>query len=120
SRLVARRVPAGRGAAESLLGYAAGALTTAVVFATRGLYVAPVLSIMGAAIVLAGTRTRHPILLVSGVATIVVAIGDLLVHRLDLFERTLTPFLNERFLAFAAPCAALMAAGWLITRARDL
>jgi uncharacterized membrane protein len=118
-RLVAARVPEGRLAAEGLLGFAAGAATTAVVVATRGLVVAPVLSIMGVAIVFAGARTRHPILLASGISTILVAGGDLLTHRLALFQQTLTPFLNERFFVFASPCVALMVAGWIIAREKE-
>lgn len=116
ARLVARRVPGGKGAAEGLLGFAAAALTTAAVVATRGLLVAPLLSLLGVSYVLAGTRTRHPSLLVTGVATVAIAGGDLLLNRLELFERMLTPFLNERFLVFASPCAALMVAGWIMTR----
>jgi uncharacterized membrane protein len=118
SWLVARRVPEGKGAAESLLGFAAAALTTAAVVATRGLLVAPLLSLLGVAFVLAGTRTRHPSLSMTGVATVAVAGGDLLLHRLELFGRMMTPFLNERFLVFASPCAALMVAGWVMTRGR--
>src|SRR5258708_29499578 len=51
--------------------------STTVAVATSGVAVAPALSITGVAVVFAGTRTRRPVLLAAGVATIVLAGGDL-------------------------------------------
>jgi uncharacterized membrane protein len=117
SRPAARAEVGGRGASEALLGFAVGALALAVATLAHGSAVSPALSISGLAIVFAGTRTRHAALMAGGVAMIGLAFGDVVVNRLGLYDRDLAPILNERFLVFASPCAAMLVAGWLLARA---
>lgn len=120
SRLVAKRVEGARAESESLLGFAAAALATAVAVVASGNAVSPALSAAGLAIVFAGVRTRHGALLACGVGAIALACGDLLLFRMDMFGETATPFLNERFLVFACPCVALLAAGRLMSKAEGV
>ncbi len=120
SRLVAKRVEGARAESESLLGFAAAAFATAIAVVASGNAVSPALSAAGLAVVYAGTRTRHGILLACGVGTIALACGDLLASRLGMFDEAATPFLNERFFVFACPCVALLAAGRLMSKAEGV
>ncbi len=117
SRLVASRVADARGESSALLGFAAAALAASAAVAFSGTAVSPVLSAMGVALVFAGTRTRQGVLTACGIATVGLAFGDLLANRLGLFDAAATPFLSERFLVFACPCAALLVCGVLMERA---
>lgn len=120
SVLLAKRAPGAGPAVESLLGFSVAAVALTVAITTSGSVVAPALSITGLALVFAGARTQHPILLAGGVATVAVAFCDLLTHRLPMFRGIATPFLSERFVVFACPCVALLIAGWLISRVKTL
>jgi uncharacterized membrane protein len=116
SRVVASRVADARAESESLLGIAVAALATALLVVTSGSAVAPVLSAAGVAIVYAGRRTRHPVLVAGGVLVIALAFFDLLGFRTEWFSEPMRPLLNERVLVFACPCVAMLVAQHLLAR----
>lgn len=120
SRLVASRVPDARNESAGLLGFAVAAAATAIAVSFSGNAVAPALSAAGVAVVFAGVRTRQGVLVAGGVGMVALAFGDLLLNRLGMFRADVSPFLNERFLVFACPCAAMVACGKLISRSPDL
>jgi uncharacterized membrane protein len=118
--LVSRIGATARASSEALLGYALASLAITIAVVTSGAVVAPALAIAGTAIVFGGTRTRRVVLLGGGVVMIVLAFGDLFVHRLGMFRAGPDPILNERFVAFATPCVAMLAAGWMLSRVKEL
>ena len=116
-RLTAARCAESRPESESLLGFAAAALAAAIAMVASGSAVSPALSAAGVALVFAGIRTGHGVLTGLGIGSIGLAAGDAMLFRLPLFDETLRPFLNERFLVFACPCIAMLVSGRLMARA---
>lgn len=115
-RLFALRVPADTGARESLDVFGLAALATAVPLLLRGHAVAPAWAFAGVAVVALWRSYRLRGFDVGGVALVLLALGNLLLHHWPMHDGPFTPFFNGAFLAFASPCVALCACGWLLRR----
>jgi uncharacterized membrane protein len=111
-----RRAEGARVASQSLHALAAAALVTAVAEFATGVVVAPALSAVGVAVVFIGVRGASPALIAAGLGAIGCAFVDLLAHRLRLYDETMAPVFNKRFLLFQTPCVALVAASWILRR----
>jgi uncharacterized membrane protein len=72
---------------------------------------------VGTATLYVGARRRLSALESCGLVMIGLSIWDLLARRLPMHAEPYTPFLNGRFLAYAAPCAALLLCAGILKRA---
>jgi uncharacterized membrane protein len=92
------------------------ALAAAVPALLRGLAIAPMWAAAGTATVFLGARRRLTAIEACGAAMLVLSAWDLLAHRLPVHPEAYAPFVNGRFLAFAAPCVALVACAAALQR----
>jgi uncharacterized membrane protein len=99
----------------SVLGIAS--IAAAVPVMLRGLAVAPMWAAAGTATLTIGARRKRTAIEACGVLMLVLSGWDLLARRLPVHPEAYTPFLNGRFLAFAAPCVALAVCAWILRRA---
>jgi hypothetical protein len=92
-------------------------IAAAVPVMLRGLAVAPMWAAAGTATLTIGARRKRTAIVACGVLMLVLSGWDLLARRLPVHPEAYTPFLNGRFLAFAAPCVALAVCAWILRRA---